>query len=118
GLRVVVSAVQANGGIPAELSFRHPSAPKLRRSSHFKSLPRGTHGQAIKKQPIVPSMKANRRSYRGPSMNIIHMNEFERARKGFSSQEAVGLLRECRELTIRRLTASLVRMMGKVDDAL
>lgn len=51
-------------------------------------------------------------------MNIVHLNEFERARKGFSSQEAVGLLRECRELTIRELSAALVRMMGKVDDAL
>ncbi|HEY9198502.1 MAG TPA: DUF1631 domain-containing protein [Gammaproteobacteria bacterium] len=51
-------------------------------------------------------------------MNIVHIDEFERARKGFSSQEAVGLLRECRELTIRQLSAALVRMMGKVDDAL
>ncbi|MFN2309595.1 MAG: DUF1631 domain-containing protein [Gammaproteobacteria bacterium] len=51
-------------------------------------------------------------------MNIVHLNEHERTRKGFSSQEAVGLLRECRELTIGRLTAALVRMMGKVDDAL
>lgn len=51
-------------------------------------------------------------------MNIIHMNEFERARKGFNSQEAVSLLRECRELAIRRLSAALISMMGKVDDAL
>lgn len=51
-------------------------------------------------------------------MNIVHIDEFERARKGFSSQEAVGLLRECRELTLRNLSAALVRMMGKVDDAL
>jgi hypothetical protein len=51
-------------------------------------------------------------------MNIVHLNEFERSRKGFSSQEAVGLLRECREVTIRRLIAALVRMMGKVDDTL
>ena len=51
-------------------------------------------------------------------MNIVHIDDFERARKGFSSQEAVGLLRECRELTLRTLSAALVRMMGKVDDAL
>lgn len=51
-------------------------------------------------------------------MNIIRMNEFERARKGISSQEAVGLLRECRELAVSRLAAALVNMMGKVDDAL
>ena len=51
-------------------------------------------------------------------MNIVQMNEFEKARKGLSSQEAVSLLRECREVTIRRLTAALVCMMGKVDDAL
>lgn len=51
-------------------------------------------------------------------MNIVQMNEFEKARKGLSSQEAVSLLRECREVTIRRLTAALVGMMGKVDDAL
>lgn len=51
-------------------------------------------------------------------MKIVQLNEFEKARKGFSSQEAVGLLRECRELTIRQLSAALVRMMGKVDDAL
>ncbi|MBI5041151.1 MAG: DUF1631 domain-containing protein [Gammaproteobacteria bacterium] len=51
-------------------------------------------------------------------MNIVQLNEFEKARKGLSSQEAVGLLRECREVTIRQLSAALVRMMGKVDDAL
>ncbi len=51
-------------------------------------------------------------------MNIIRMNEFERAHKGISSQEAVSLLRECREVTVRHLAAALVRMMGKVDDAL
>ena len=36
----------------------------------------------------------------------------------FAKTEAVGLLRECREVTIRQLSAALVRMMGKVDDAL
>ncbi len=51
-------------------------------------------------------------------MNIVQLNDFEKARKGLSSQEAVSLLRECRELTIRQLTAALVSMMGKVDDAL
>ncbi|MBI5463121.1 MAG: DUF1631 domain-containing protein [Gammaproteobacteria bacterium] len=51
-------------------------------------------------------------------MNIVQLNEFEKARKGLSSQEAVGLLRECREVTLRQLSAALVRMMGKVDDAL
>ena len=51
-------------------------------------------------------------------MNIVHIDDFERARKGLGSQEAVGLLRECRELTIRQLSEALVRMMGKVDDAL
>lgn len=51
-------------------------------------------------------------------MTVIRMNEFELAHKGISSQEAVGLLRECREVTIRRLSAALVRMMGKVDDTL
>lgn len=51
-------------------------------------------------------------------MNIVHLNDYERSRKGFSSQEAVGLLRECRELTIRHLNGALVRMMGEVDDAL
>lgn len=51
-------------------------------------------------------------------MTVIRMNEFELAHKGMSSQEAVGLLRECRETTIRRLSAALVRMMAKVDDTL
>lgn len=51
-------------------------------------------------------------------MNIVHLNEFEKARSGTSRQEAVGLLRECREVVTRTLSASLVRMMSKVDDAL
>ena len=51
-------------------------------------------------------------------MNIVQMNEFEKSRSGVSRQEAVGLLRECREVVTRTLSASLVRMMGKVDDAL
>ena len=51
-------------------------------------------------------------------MTVIRMNEFELAHKGVNSQLAVGLLRECREVTIQRLSAALVRMMGKVDDAL
>lgn len=51
-------------------------------------------------------------------MNIVDLNEFEKARSGITRQEAVGLLRECREVVTRTLSASLVRMMGKVDDAL
>lgn len=51
-------------------------------------------------------------------MNIVQLNEFEKARSGISRQEAVGLLRECREVVTRTLSASLVRMMSKVDDAL
>ncbi len=51
-------------------------------------------------------------------MNIVQLNEFEKARSGITRQEAVGLLRECREVVTRTLSASLVRMMGKVDDAL
>ncbi|MBU2478794.1 MAG: DUF1631 domain-containing protein [Gammaproteobacteria bacterium] len=51
-------------------------------------------------------------------MNIVQLNEYEKARGGISRQEAVGLLRECREVVTRTLSASLVRMMGKVDDAL
>lgn len=51
-------------------------------------------------------------------MNIVHLNEFEKARTGVTRQEAVGLLRECREVAFRRLSGALVRMLGKVDDTL
>ena len=51
-------------------------------------------------------------------MNIVQLNEFEKARSGVTRQEAVGLLRECREVAFRQLSAALVRMLGKVDDTL
>lgn len=51
-------------------------------------------------------------------MNIVQLNEFEKARSGLSRQESVGLLRECREVAFRRLHAALIRMLGKVDDTL
>jgi hypothetical protein len=51
-------------------------------------------------------------------MKIVQLNEFEKARAGVSRQEAVGLLRECREVAFRRLSGALVRMLGKVDDTL
>lgn len=51
-------------------------------------------------------------------MNIVQLNEFEKARTGVTRQEAVGLLRECREVAFRRLSGALVRMLGKVDDTL
>ncbi|WP_297526796.1 DUF1631 domain-containing protein [Thiohalobacter sp.] len=51
-------------------------------------------------------------------MTIIHMNEFERTRKGLSQQECTALLRECRELSLSRLGEALTRMMDGVDDAL
>ena len=51
-------------------------------------------------------------------MTIIHMNEFERTRKGLGQQERTALLRECRELGLSRLEEALRRMMDGVDDAL
>jgi len=51
-------------------------------------------------------------------MTIIHMNEFERTRRGLSQQESTALLRECRELGLSRLGEALKRMMDGVDDAL
>lgn len=51
-------------------------------------------------------------------MNIVQLNEFEKTRTGITRQEAVGLLRECREVAFRRLSAAVIRMMGKVDDTL
>ena len=51
-------------------------------------------------------------------MNIVQLSEFEKARTGVSRQEAVGLLRECREVAFRRLSAAMTRMLGKVDDTL
>lgn len=51
-------------------------------------------------------------------MNIVQLNEFEKARTGMTRTEAVSLLRECREVAFRRLSAALIRMLGKVDDTL
>lgn len=51
-------------------------------------------------------------------MNIVQLNEFEKARTGVTRQEAVGLLRECREVAFRRLSAAMTRMLSKVDDTL
>ena len=51
-------------------------------------------------------------------MNIVQLNDFEKARSGLSRQESVSLLRECREVAFRRLHAGLIRMLGKVDDTL
>lgn len=51
-------------------------------------------------------------------MNIVQLNEFEKARTGLTRTEAVSLLRECREVAFRRLSAALIRMLGKVDDTL
>lgn len=51
-------------------------------------------------------------------MNIVQLNEFEKARTGMTRTEAVSLLRECREVAFKRLSAALIRMLGKVDDTL
>ncbi|MFA7387937.1 MAG: DUF1631 domain-containing protein [Thiohalobacteraceae bacterium] len=51
-------------------------------------------------------------------MNIVQLNEFEKARTGVTRQEAVGLLRECREVAFCRLSAAMTRMLAKVDDTL
>lgn len=51
-------------------------------------------------------------------MRVVHMNEYERSRRGLDQRRANELLRACRDQAKQHLCAAVSRMLDKVDDAL
>ena len=51
-------------------------------------------------------------------MRVVHMNEYERSRRGLDQRRANELLRACRDQAKQHLCAAVGRMLDKVDDAL
>lgn len=51
-------------------------------------------------------------------MRVVHMNEYERSRRGLDQRRANELLRACRDQAKQHLRAAVGRMLDKVDDAL
>lgn len=51
-------------------------------------------------------------------MRVVHMNEYERSRRGLDQRRANELLRTCRDQAKQHLCAAVGRMLDKVDDAL
>jgi len=49
---------------------------------------------------------------------VVALGDHPRARARLSSQESAGVLRDCRELAINRIAASLSGMMDRVEDDL
>ena len=51
-------------------------------------------------------------------MRVVHMNEYERSRRGPDQRRRNELLRACRDKAKQHLCAAVGRMLDKVDDAL
>ncbi len=51
-------------------------------------------------------------------LNLVHIDEYGRSRKGVSPGDASRLLHKCRALALERLTAAVSGVMNKVDDNL